>query len=72
MGYVSKIANVPSVFFKQLWPDIPVEKSPVSSAEVTEMGGKNASVKKAPVHALRISSGHANVHPMCFTPLDQM
>ena len=72
MGYVSKIANVPRVFFKQLWPDIPVEKSPVSSAEVTEMEGKNATVKKAPVKARYISSGHANVHPMRFTPLDQM
>ena len=72
MGYVSKIANVPRLFFKQLWPDIPVEKSPVSSAEVTEMEGKNASVKKEPVHAEETSSGHANVHPMCFTPLGQM
>ena len=72
MGYVSKIANVPRVFFKQLWPDIPVEKYPVSSAEVTEMEGKNATVNKAPVKARYISSGHANVHPMCITPLDQM
>ena len=72
MGYVSKIANVPRVFFKQLWPDIPFEKSPVSSAEVPEMESKNASGSKIPVQARHITSGHANVHPMCFTPLDQM